>query len=84
MAKTIDDLGAPIGEATADGDALVREFDHGTVSVDPSTHLARIRVNNRTVTNAPPEPKSVARFYIVVVAAAVILIGGFAYGRLRR
>jgi hypothetical protein len=84
MAKTIDDLGAPKGDAEVDGDAMVREFANGTVSVDPTNHDVRIRVNNRTVTTAPPPRENTSRFYAVGIAAAVLLVGGLAYGRLRR
>ncbi|MBA3655652.1 MAG: hypothetical protein H0W70_15830 [Actinobacteria bacterium] len=86
-AAVIAGLGRPLADAKRAGEGFTRAFAHGSVSVDPATHDARIVVGRNTVTTAPPPREGVTKFYVVGVAAAVLVIGGVVFGgrhRLRR
>jgi hypothetical protein len=80
--ETINGLGAPLGEAKADGASLVRSFANGSVSVNPSTHDARIVVAERVVTASPARHQNFTRVFVGIIVVA--FVGGFAFARRRR
>jgi hypothetical protein len=77
MADTINALGAPKGDAHRDGDAMTREFDGGSVRVDPVSHTASIDTGRASNAAEPTSSSSARRgrtTWIVVAAVIVLLL----------
>ena len=72
--QLIEDLGAPKGDARADGDTMVRDFENGSVRVDPGAHTAAITAS--TGRPGPPPPNdggSLRNMFLIALGVGMIM-----------